>query len=134
MMKHSLVRAASKCNVKTGINHRVVFAHGHDRQSVVNQAISTPNAYLGRDMISHIHCATKARSLKIAIGLTLMYGSGGKFPMFTYLMSETQRHMALHTAAIGVVVDTRRSIGIGPFLKLIKYANRRKHQTVFAVH
>jgi len=129
-----LAQVDSSVGGKTGINHRVVFAHGHDRRSVVNQAISTPNAYLGRDVISHINCATKACSLKIAIGLTLMYGSGGKFPMFTYRMSETQRHMALHTTAIGVVVDTRGSIGIGPFLKLIKHANRRKHQTVFAVH
>ena len=44
--------------VDTCINSIIIFAYGHDRGRIIDNAIGTPNTYFGGDMIGKVYCAT----------------------------------------------------------------------------
>ena len=69
--------------VDTGIDSGIIFPHGNDGRCVINDAISTANAYLWRDMVSQIHSTTEPGTLGIAVRFSLMDSRSGQFPMFS---------------------------------------------------
>ena len=45
-------------DIDTCINCIIIFAYGHDRGRIINNAIGTLNTYFGGDMIGKVYCAT----------------------------------------------------------------------------
>ena len=119
-----------KGNIETRVNGSIILTHGYNGRSIVNNTIGSANTYLGCDMISEVNCTAKSRTLEITVRLSLMYCSGGQFPMLSQRVPETKRKMAFYTTAIGVRVCACGRIGILPILKFIEQTSGSKHKAV----